>query len=67
DPHTSPHLTFDRPAIGNVAFEISGWPGRPFTQIVETLTQVMEKRCGPFTIVGPWTLSRCTQTLTLLH
>ncbi|MFE4018530.1 2'-5' RNA ligase family protein [Streptomyces sp. NPDC059101] len=42
-------LTFDRPAIGDVAFEISGWPGRPFTQIVETLTQVMEKRCQPFT------------------
>ncbi|WP_189308325.1 2'-5' RNA ligase family protein [Streptomyces albospinus] len=42
-------LTFDRPAVGNVAFEISGWPGRPFAQVVETLTQVMEKRCELFT------------------
>ncbi|MGV4926391.1 hypothetical protein K2224_15375 [Streptomyces sp. BHT-5-2] len=48
-------LTFDRPAVGNAAFEISGWPGDTFTQIVETLTQVMEPRCGPFTAAP----SRC--------
>lgn len=33
-------LTFDRPAVGNVAVEISGWPGRPFTEIVDALTQL---------------------------
>ncbi|MFI1202759.1 hypothetical protein ACH4VR_25515 [Streptomyces sp. NPDC020883] len=48
-------LTFDRPAVGNAAFEISGWPGDTFTQIVATLTQVMETRCGPFTAAP----SRC--------
>jgi 2'-5' RNA ligase len=32
-------LTFDRPAVGAVAVEISGWPGRPFTEIVDTVTQ----------------------------
>ncbi|MFJ5725936.1 hypothetical protein [Streptomyces sp. NPDC093149] len=32
-------LTFDRPAVGNVGVEISGWPGRPFTEIVDALTQ----------------------------
>ncbi|MFE7402967.1 2'-5' RNA ligase family protein [Streptomyces sp. NPDC057557] len=34
-------LTFDRPAVGNVGVEITGWPGRPFTEIVDALTQVM--------------------------
>ncbi|MFD9601811.1 2'-5' RNA ligase family protein [Streptomyces sp. NPDC059970] len=33
-------LTFDRPAVGTVGVEISGWPGRQFTEIVDTLTQV---------------------------
>ncbi|QHC23456.1 hypothetical protein [Streptomyces sp. GS7] len=41
-------LTYDRPAVGNVAVEISGWPSHPFKEIVETLTQVMERRFGPF-------------------
>ncbi|MEU4351896.1 hypothetical protein [Streptomyces sp. NPDC023838] len=33
-------LTFDRPAVGSVGVEISGWPGRVFTKIVEILTHV---------------------------
>ncbi|MET9656779.1 hypothetical protein [Streptomyces sp. NPDC006510] len=32
-------LTFDRPAVGAVAVEISGWPGRVFTEIVDAVTQ----------------------------
>ncbi|MFF1505541.1 2'-5' RNA ligase family protein, partial [Streptomyces sp. NPDC058316] len=42
-------LTFDRPAAGNVAVEISGWPGRPFTEIVDALTQAMVRTGAPFT------------------
>ncbi|MGW1496903.1 2'-5' RNA ligase family protein [Streptomyces sp. NPDC002402] len=34
-------LTFDRPAVGNVGVEISGWPGLPFNEIVDAVTQVM--------------------------
>ncbi|MCJ1676265.1 hypothetical protein MTF65_02605 [Streptomyces sp. APSN-46.1] len=36
-------LTFDRPAVGNVAVEISGWPGGRFGEIVDPLTQAMAK------------------------
>ncbi|NIY67995.1 2'-5' RNA ligase family protein [Streptomyces malaysiensis] len=42
-------LTFDRPAVGTLAVEISGWPGRPFTEIVETLTQTMVRTGAAFT------------------
>lgn len=42
-------LTFDRPAVGRVALEISGWPGSPFTEIVENLTQAMVRGGAPFT------------------
>ncbi|WP_328499697.1 2'-5' RNA ligase family protein [Streptomyces sp. NBC_00457] len=41
-------LTFDRPAVGNVAVEISGWPGRPFNEIVETLTQATARTGAAF-------------------
>ncbi|GAA3352323.1 hypothetical protein GCM10017744_000750 [Streptomyces antimycoticus] len=30
-------LTFDRPAVGAVAVEISGWPRDPFAGIVDAL------------------------------
>ncbi|MFE4263298.1 2'-5' RNA ligase family protein [Streptomyces sp. NPDC056883] len=42
-------LTFDRPAIGNVAVELSGWPGGPFTGIVEAVTQSMVRTGAEFT------------------
>lgn len=42
-------LTFDRPAIGNVAVEISGWPGDPFTGIVKAVTQSMVHTGAAFT------------------
>ncbi|MGW2304983.1 2'-5' RNA ligase family protein [Streptomyces sp. NPDC001809] len=32
-------LTFDRPAVGPFAIELSGWPGRPFTVLVDAVTQ----------------------------
>ncbi|GAA1149175.1 2'-5' RNA ligase family protein [Streptomyces javensis] len=41
-------LTFDWPAVGNFAVEISGWPGRPFAAIVDTLTQVMTRTGAAF-------------------
>ncbi|MER6103676.1 2'-5' RNA ligase family protein [Streptomyces sp. NPDC001832] len=41
-------LTFDRPAVGNVGVEISGWPGHPFTEIVDTITQVMTRTGAAF-------------------
>lgn len=34
-------LTFDRPSVSTVGFDLSGWPGRPFTVLVDALTQVM--------------------------
>lgn len=36
-------VTFDRPAIGTVALELSGWPGAPFTALVEAVTHSMER------------------------
>ncbi|WP_374777136.1 2'-5' RNA ligase family protein [Streptomyces sp. NBC_01310] len=42
-------LTFDRPAVGNVGVEISGWPGAPFDGIVEAVTQAMVRTGAPFT------------------
>ncbi|MEU7148698.1 2'-5' RNA ligase family protein [Streptomyces sp. NPDC045456] len=42
-------LTFDRPAVGNVAVEISGWPGHPFNEIVEALIQAMDRTGANFT------------------
>ncbi|MFF5282458.1 2'-5' RNA ligase family protein [Streptomyces sp. NPDC013171] len=32
-------LTFDRPAVGPFAIELSGWPGRPFTTLVDAVSQ----------------------------
>ncbi|MFJ4858685.1 2'-5' RNA ligase family protein [Streptomyces sp. NPDC088730] len=45
DPFT---LTFDRPAIGAIAVEISGWPGNPFTAVVEMLIQAMARTGAAF-------------------
>ncbi|MFE5853424.1 2'-5' RNA ligase family protein [Streptomyces sp. NPDC056500] len=42
-------LTFDRPAVGSVAVEVSGWPGAPFAKIVENLTHAMTRTDVPFT------------------
>ncbi|MCZ1006781.1 2'-5' RNA ligase family protein [Streptomyces lydicus] len=42
-------LTFDRPAVGNVAVEINGWPRSPFAEIVEHLTQAMTRSGAAFT------------------
>ncbi|MFE3900137.1 2'-5' RNA ligase family protein [Streptomyces sp. NPDC059153] len=42
-------LTFDRPSVGNVAVEISGWPGSPFAEIVDHLTQATMRRGAAFT------------------
>ncbi|MGW2112381.1 2'-5' RNA ligase family protein [Streptomyces sp. NPDC001948] len=39
-------LTFDRPAVGAVAVEISGWPGRVFTEIVDAVTQATARSTG---------------------
>ncbi|MFJ9250349.1 2'-5' RNA ligase family protein [Streptomyces sp. NPDC101776] len=41
-------LTFDRPAVAAVAVEISGWPGRPFTEIVDAVTQAAIRTGVPF-------------------
>ncbi|MFE6979281.1 2'-5' RNA ligase family protein [Streptomyces sp. NPDC057682] len=41
-------LTFDRPAIGNVAVEISGWPQNPFASIVDYLTGAMTRAGSVF-------------------
>ncbi|MFI1929347.1 2'-5' RNA ligase family protein [Streptomyces sp. NPDC020330] len=41
-------LTFDRPAIGNVAVELSGWPQDPFASIVDFLTGAMTRAGGVF-------------------
>ncbi|MFJ5850436.1 2'-5' RNA ligase family protein [Streptomyces sp. NPDC092903] len=41
-------LTFDRPAIAPVAIEISGWPGTPFTRLVDSITQLMQKQHTAF-------------------
>lgn len=42
-------MTFDRPAVGTVAVEVSGWPGRVFTEIVDTLTQAAVRTGASFT------------------
>ncbi|MFF3177913.1 2'-5' RNA ligase family protein [Streptomyces sp. NPDC057900] len=42
-------LTFDRPSIGATAVEISGWPGLPFTRIVDGLTEAMVRTRSVFT------------------
>ncbi|WP_413751727.1 2'-5' RNA ligase family protein (plasmid) [Streptomyces sp. R-74717] len=41
-------LTFDRPSVGNVGVEISGWPGPLFAKIVDTLTQTMTRTGAAF-------------------
>lgn len=41
-------LTFDRPAIASLAIEISGWPGTPFTRLVDTITQLTLEQRGDF-------------------
>ncbi|MFJ3926328.1 2'-5' RNA ligase family protein [Streptomyces sp. NPDC090022] len=45
-------LTFDRPSIGTVAVEISGWPGKPFTALVDIVTAAMD-RTGAASKAGP--------------
>ncbi|MFD3663171.1 hypothetical protein ACFWVF_21685 [Streptomyces sp. NPDC058659] len=34
-------LTFDRPSAGALAVEISGWPGAPFTALMDMVTAAM--------------------------
>ncbi|MFF3129259.1 2'-5' RNA ligase family protein [Streptomyces sp. NPDC057908] len=41
-------LTFDRPAIAPVAIEISGWPGTPFTRLVDSITQLTQEQRTAF-------------------
>ncbi|MGW2110021.1 2'-5' RNA ligase family protein [Streptomyces sp. NPDC001948] len=41
-------LTFDRPAVGAVAVEIGGWPGRPFHEIVDAVTQATARTGAAF-------------------
>lgn len=41
-------LTFDRPAVATIAVEISGWPGRPFTEVVDAVTQTMIRTGASF-------------------
>ncbi|KIF05635.1 hypothetical protein PL81_11790 [Streptomyces sp. RSD-27] len=41
-------LTFDRPAVGAVAVEISGWPGRPFTALVDIVTAATDRTGAAF-------------------
>ncbi|MFG2417114.1 2'-5' RNA ligase family protein [Streptomyces goshikiensis] len=45
-------LTFDRPAIGPFAVELSGWPGCPFTALVDAVTQATA-RTGATVKPGP--------------
>jgi hypothetical protein len=42
-------LTFDRPAVGNDAVEISGWLAHGFTEIVNSLTKTMIRSGALFT------------------
>ncbi|MFJ5635332.1 2'-5' RNA ligase family protein [Streptomyces goshikiensis] len=41
-------LTFDRPAIGPFAVELSGWPGRLFTELVDAVTLVTARTGAAF-------------------
>ncbi|MFD4861612.1 2'-5' RNA ligase family protein [Streptomyces atratus] len=41
-------LIFDRPAIAPVAIEISGWPGTPFTRLVDSITQLTQEQRTAF-------------------
>ncbi|MGW0669742.1 2'-5' RNA ligase family protein [Streptomyces sp. NPDC002746] len=41
-------LTFDRPAVGAFAIEISGWPGAPFTALVDTVTAATDRTSAAF-------------------
>ncbi|WP_431984151.1 2'-5' RNA ligase family protein [Streptomyces qinglanensis] len=41
-------ITFDRPAIGTVAVEISGWPQSPFSAVVEYLIGAMTRTGAAF-------------------
>ncbi|MEU6406201.1 2'-5' RNA ligase family protein [Streptomyces sp. NPDC046985] len=45
-------LTFDRPAVSAVGVEISGWPGAPFTTLVDIVTAAMD-RTGAVYKPGP--------------
>ncbi|MFJ4276110.1 2'-5' RNA ligase family protein [Streptomyces coelicoflavus] len=42
-------LTFDRPAVGPVAVEISGWPGRTFAELGTAVTEATTGSGVPFT------------------
>ncbi|MFD9270702.1 hypothetical protein ACFWB1_21370 [Streptomyces goshikiensis] len=41
-------LTFGRPAIGPFAVELSGWPGCPFTALVDAVTQATARTGATF-------------------
>ncbi|MEU3408911.1 2'-5' RNA ligase family protein [Streptomyces sp. NPDC006670] len=41
-------LTFDRPSVGTVGVEVSGWPGKPFTALVDIVTAAMDRTGGAF-------------------
>ncbi|MFE0661162.1 2'-5' RNA ligase family protein, partial [Streptomyces sp. NPDC058876] len=45
-------LTFDRPSVGTVGVEIGGWPGKPFTALVDIVTAAMD-RAGAAFKAGP--------------
>lgn len=41
-------LTFDRPAVGALAVEISGWPGAPFNDLVDMVTAATDRAGATF-------------------
>ncbi|MGW3060664.1 2'-5' RNA ligase family protein [Streptomyces goshikiensis] len=41
-------LTFDRPAVGAVGVEVSGWPGSPFTELVDIVTAATTRAGATF-------------------
>lgn len=41
-------LTFDRPSVGAMAVEISGWPGAPFAALVDLVTEAMNRTKATF-------------------
>lgn len=41
-------LTFDRPSVGTVGVEISGWPGKPFAMLVDIVSAAMDRTGAAF-------------------
>ncbi|MFH9298893.1 2'-5' RNA ligase family protein [Streptomyces sp. NPDC017520] len=41
-------LTFDRPAVGALAIEVSGWPGAPFSALVDMVTAATDRTGAAF-------------------